>query len=292
MTHVTERDNGSAHSASDEPERGAFRSLAPLPVGTVVAVGGAGSGMGRAVAEAFGRAGALVELLDISPAALHATTEHLRSLGVEASGFVGDGSEEESVRDFYGGISERHGRLSTLVNSIGVQAYGTAETTTVDEWDRVTAVNVRSIFLMAKYAIPLLRRNGGGSIVNISSVQALATQQNVVAYAASKGAVAAMSRAMAMDHAKEHIRVNVVLPGSIDTPLLRAAARGVDATDPDRVIAEWGSGHPVGRVGLPEDVAAACVYLASPGADFITGAELRVDGGLTAGLALVAPRAD
>jgi NAD(P)-dependent dehydrogenase (short-subunit alcohol dehydrogenase family) len=121
-------------------------------------------------------------------------------------------------------------------------------------------------------------------------VQAVVTQQNVVGYAASKGAVAAMTRAMALDLAEDNIRVNVVLPGSIDTPMLRASARAIDPGDSDRVIAEWGAVHPIGRVGWPAEVAAACVFLAGPGAAFITGSELRVDGGLTAGVAIAPPR--
>lgn len=264
--------------------------LAPLPAGTVAVVAGASSGMGRAAAEALARAGAAVELVAIDEAGVASAEAELRALGLDVRGSVADASDDAAVEAFFAGVSERHGRLAVLVNSVGIQAYGTVETTTVAEWDRVLAINVRSMFLMARYAVPLMRRNGGGSIVHISSVQAVCTQRNVVAYAASKGAVAAMTRAMAMDHAEENIRVNVVLPGSIDTPMLRASARQLDPDDPDRVIAEWGAGHPIGRVGWPAEVASACVFLAGPGASFITGAELRVDGGLTAGVSLPAPR--
>ncbi len=272
------------------PSSAAFDSLAPLPAGTVAVVGGASSGMGRAAAEALGRAGAIVELVAIDAEGVAAAERELGAVGIEVHGNVADASDDAAVRHVFAGIAERHGRLGVLVNSVGIQAYGTVETTSVEEWDRVLAVNVRSMFLMAKYAVPLMRLNGGGSIVHISSVQAIVTQRNVVAYAASKGAVAAMTRAMAMDLAEDGIRVNVVLPGSIDTPMLRASARQLDPSDPDRVIAEWGAGHPLGRVGWPAEVAAACVFLAGPGAAFVTGSELRVDGGLTAGVSLPAPR--
>ncbi len=142
---------------------------------------------------------------------------------------------------------------------------------------------------MAKHAVPLMRRNGSGAIVNISSAQAVASQQNVVAYTASKGAIVAMTRAMAVDHAHEGIRVNSICPGSIDTPMLRAGAREVSPDDPDRVIDEWGSMYPMHRVGHPGEIADAVLYLVSPLASFVTGADLRVDGGLLAGVALVAP---
>jgi NAD(P)-dependent dehydrogenase (short-subunit alcohol dehydrogenase family) len=117
----------------------------------------------------------------------------------------------------------------------------------------------------------------------------VASQRNVVAYTATKGAIAAMTRAMAVDHAHEGIRVNTVLPGSVDTPMLRASARDVSPDDPDSVIRMWGSGHPIGRVGQPAEIADVCVFLASPLASYVTGADLRVDGGLLAGVALRAP---
>jgi NAD(P)-dependent dehydrogenase (short-subunit alcohol dehydrogenase family) len=166
------------------------------------------------------------------------------------------------------------------------------ETTSPQTWDEVFAVNVRSMFLLAKHVLPLMRRNGGGAIVNVSSGQAVASQRNVVAYTASKGAISAMTRAMAVDHAAEGIRVNTIVPGSVDTPMLRASARAIAPDDPDRVISEWGSEHPIGRVGQPAEIADACVFLASPLASYVTGAELRVDGGLLAGVALRAPEGE
>jgi len=194
------------------------------------------------------------------------------------------------VREFFAEVAKRHGRLDALVCSVGLQSYGTVETTSVRDWDEVMAVNVRSMFLMAKYAVPLLRSSGGGAIVLVSSVQAVACQANVVAYAASKGAIVSMARAMAVDHAAERIRVNAVLPGSVDTPMLRASARRLNPDDPGAVVREWGRGHPMGRVATPAEVAEVCVFLASPLASFVTGAEVRVDGGLLAGVSLAVPR--
>jgi NAD(P)-dependent dehydrogenase (short-subunit alcohol dehydrogenase family) len=183
----------------------------------------------------------------------------------------------------------RHGRLSVLVNSAGIQRYGTAETTPVEVWDAVLNVNVRSMFLAVKHAVPLMRASGGGAIINVASVQATATQRDVVAYTASKGAIVAMTRAMAVDHAADGIRVNSVSPGSVDTPMLRRSARDASPEDPDAVIAHWGSAHPLGRVGQPAEIADAILFLASPLSAFVTGAELRVDGGLLAAVAVPAP---
>ncbi|MDA8290749.1 MAG: SDR family NAD(P)-dependent oxidoreductase [Actinomycetota bacterium] len=261
-----------------------------LLAGRTALVAGGGSGIGRAVVERFAREGAAVEFLSVDAAGVRATGEALAAQGCSGRGEVVDASDAGSVERYYAGLRTRHDRLDALVNCVGIQRYGTVETTSVETWDEVLAVNLRSMFLMAKHAVPLMRVAGGGAIVHVSSCQALASQANVVAYTASKGAVVALTRAMAVDHAAEQIRVNVVLPGSIDTPMLRASAREIDAEDPGAVVATWGRGHPIGRVGTPEEVAATCLFLASPLSSFVTGAELRVDGGLLASVALAAPR--
>jgi len=152
------------------------------------------------------------------------------------------------------------------------------------------AVNLKSIYLTAHHAVPLMRRGGGGAIVNIASVQGIACQTNVAAYVASKGAVLALTRAMALDHAKDGIRVNAVCPGSIDTPMLRfAASENLDGKTEDEVIAAWGKAHPIGRVGSIEDVGNMVAFLAGPGAAFCTGGEYKVDGGLLAKIGVVLP---
>ncbi len=257
--------------------------------GSVAVVAGGSSGIGRAVVERFVEHGSAVEFVANDPDGVAELEQALRAKGAEARGSVVDASDPEQVRAFMEEVAHRHGRLSALVNSVGIQRYGTVESTSPETWDEVLAVNVKSMFLMAKHAVPLMRRNGSGAIVNISSAQAVASQKNVVAYTASKGAIVAMTRAMAVDHAHEGIRVNSICPGSIDTPMLRAGAREVSPDDPDRVIEEWGSMYPMRRVGSAGEVADAVLYLVSPLASFVTGADLRVDGGLLAGVALVAP---
>lgn len=258
-------------------------------VGSVSVVAGGSSGIGRAVVERFVAHGSAVEFAANDPAGVADLEQQLRANGADARGSVVDASDPGEVAAFMDEVARRHGRLNALVNSVGIQRYGTVESTSPETWDEVLAVNVKSVFLMSKHAVPLMRRNGSGAIVNISSGQAVASQRNVVAYTASKGAIVAMTRAMAVDHAHEGIRVNSISPGSIDTPMLRAAAYEVSPEDPDRIIQEWGSMYPMRRVGLAGEVADAVLYLVSPLASFVTGADLRVDGGLLAGVALVAP---
>jgi NAD(P)-dependent dehydrogenase (short-subunit alcohol dehydrogenase family) len=261
----------------------------PLLAGRVAVVAGGSSGIGRAVVESFCRHGAKVEFCGVDQEGVEQAERQCAARGYSARGTVLDASKEAPVRDFFARVDERQGRVDALVNSVGIQRYGTVETTSVETWDEVMAVNLRSMFLMAKYAVPLLRRSGGGAIVQVSSAQATASQAKVVAYTASKGAIVSLTRAMAIDHAREQIRVNVVLPGSVDTPMLRASAREINPDDPEAVVREWGEGHPVGRVADPAEIAEVCAFLASPLASFITGTEIRVDGGVLAGVSLAVP---
>lgn len=258
--------------------------------GTVSVVAGGSSGIGRAVVERFAQHGSVVEFLAVDPTGVAELEASLKGQGYDVRGSVVDASDEREVSSFVRAVAERHGRVSVLVNSQGIQRYGTVETTSEATWDEVMNVNLKSMFLMAKHVVPLMRKNGSGAIVNVSSGQAVASQANVVAYTATKGAIVAMTRAMAVDHAGENIRVNSVCPGSVDTPMLRASAASVDAVNPQRVIDEWGSKHPLGHVGQPSEIADAIVFLASPMASFVTGADLRVDGGVLATVAMEAPR--
>jgi NAD(P)-dependent dehydrogenase (short-subunit alcohol dehydrogenase family) len=271
------------------PVRGGAPLGSTLMAGTVSVVIGGSAGIGLAAAWALARHGSAVELAAIDPPGVDRAAAQMQAAGHEARGTVLDVADPGQIASFMAGVAARHGRLSVLVNSAGIQRYGTSETTPVSVWDEVLDVNVRGMFLAAGQAVPLMRRSGGGAIVNVASAQATATQRNVVAYTASKGAIVAMTRAMAVDHAPDGIRVNSVSPGSVDTPMLRAAARDVSAEDPDSVIAQWGSLHPLGRVGAPAEIADVILFLASPLSSFVTGADLRADGGVLAGVALPAP---
>jgi NAD(P)-dependent dehydrogenase (short-subunit alcohol dehydrogenase family) len=256
----------------------------------VALITGGGTGIGLASAQALAQEGAIAVLFGPAQDTLIAAVERMSAARLAAHAVVGDVSSNESVRAVIKEIRSRFGRLDILVNNAAIQPYGTVETTTEADWDRVLAVNVKGIYLTAHYAIPLMRERGEGAIVNVASVQGLACQTNVAAYVASKGAVLALTRAMALDHAKDGIRVNAVCPGSIDTPSLRydATVHKGDETE-DAVIAKWGRAHPLGRVGQPHEVAAMITFLCSPSASFCTGAEFKVDGGLLAKLAVELP---
>jgi NAD(P)-dependent dehydrogenase (short-subunit alcohol dehydrogenase family) len=151
-----------------------------------------------------------------------------------------------------------------------------------EDWDRVMAVNLKAIFLLSKHVIPHMIAGGGGAVVNMSSVQALATQAGVAAYAATKGAVLSLTRVMALDHGRQNIRVTAICPGTIDTPLARANARHWNPADPEGFLAEWGAKHALNRIGKPVEVARLAAFLLSDDASFITGSYHLADGGLLA----------
>jgi len=249
--------------------------------GSVALVTGGSLGIGRAAAVGLGQAGAAVAICGSNGDHVAEAVESLRAGGLTVEGFVADVARPDEVERLVRDTVGAFGGLDILVNSAGIQRYGTAPETSVETWDEVFDVNVRAMFLTARHAIPEMRRRGGGSIVNVSSVQAFTALSGSVAYVASKGAINALTRALAQDHAPDGIRVNAVCPGSVDTPMLRWAAdqfRG-DLSQDDQVAA-WGTMHPMGRVARPEEVADLIVYLAGPHASFITGAAVPVDGGL------------
>ena len=228
--------------------------------GKAALVTGAAGGIGRATAERLEHGGADVIRVDREQA---------------------DVSDATQVAELFGGFD----RLDVLVNCAGIQRYGTVEETSEELWDEVMNVNLKSAFLCSKAAIPLLRRAGGGAIVIVSSTQAYAAQPGAAAYVASKGALNALTRAIAVDHAAEGIRVNAVCPASVDTPMLRWAAEHLaNGRGPDELLAEWGAAHPLGRVGDAAEVAELIAFLAGPRSTFMTGGDYRVDGGLLARL--------
>lgn len=260
-----------------------------LMKGAVTVVAGGGSGIGRATVEVFAESGSAIEFCSVDAVANEALEREMTERGFDVKGTTLDASSSSAVEKYMVTVGERRGRVSALVNSIGIQRYGTSETTDEATWDEVLDVNLKSLFLMVKYTVPLIRANGGGAIVNVSSGQALASQRNVVAYTASKGAIVAMTRAMAVDYAPEGIRVNSVCPGSIDTPMLRASAQAMSPDDPEGVIAEWGRAHPIGRIGQPREVANTILFLACPLSSFVTGTDLRIDGGSLSAQPAAAP---
>ena len=258
--------------------------------GKVAVVTGGGTGIGLGAARRMAQDGASVVLCGHEDGPLKEAEAALSGEGLSAAAQLTDVGSMESCRDANAFAVERFGGVDILVNSAAIQPYGTVETMDEATWERVLSVNVTGTYRMAHFAIPEMRRRGGGAIVNIASVQGLACQTNVAAYAASKGAMLALTRAMAQDHAGDNIRVNAVCPGSIDTPMLRfAASENKGDNTEDETIAIWGQAHPIGRVGRIEEVAEMIAFLSGPRSSFCTGGEYKVDGGLMAKIGVVLP---
>jgi NAD(P)-dependent dehydrogenase (short-subunit alcohol dehydrogenase family) len=238
--------------------------------GKTAFVTGAGSGIGEATARALVAEGGRVVLADVDAAAVEALAAEL---GEQVTAAALDVRDEAAVAATLAAA----GRLDVLVNVAGIGSTTNAPDTSLATWERVFAVNVTGTFLCCKYAIPAMASNGGGTIVNVASVAGLVGLRNRAAYSASKGAVIAFTRALAIDHVADRIRVNAVCPGTIETPWVR---RLVD--DAGESLDALRARQPLGRLGTPQEVAEAILYLASDAAGFVTGALLTVDGGLTA----------
>lgn len=251
----------------------------------VVIVSGGAHGIGAAAVTAFARQGCRVAAVDLDQPA----GEQVRQAGTAPPGDVifvrADVSRSDGAKEAVQRTVSAFGGVDVLFNNAGIQppeSYKTVEDLDEGVWDRVMNANAKSCFLLCQYAIPEMRRRGGGVIINNASVQGLQSQKLVPAYAASKGAVLSLSRNLALDYAEANIRVVAVCPGSVDTPMLHAAAALASPSDPESAMVEWGRRHPLGRIARPEEIADVVVFLASDQASFITGEYVCVDGGLMA----------
>jgi NAD(P)-dependent dehydrogenase (short-subunit alcohol dehydrogenase family) len=246
----------------------------------VAIVTGAGSGIGKAVAMAFLQEGYRVALAGRRQEALVQAVAEAKASAEQALAVPTDVRDPASVSALFAKTKETFGRLDVLFNNAGIIHRGTILEATEEEFDRTLAVNVKGIFLLSRCAIPVMTRPGG-VIVNTASNWGLVGGARAAAYCASKGAVVLLTKAMALDHGPQGIRVNCVCPGDIDTPMLRGEAAQL-GQPVDEHLAELAQ-IPIGRVGRPEDVAEAVLYLASDASAFMTGTPLLIDGGFTAG---------
>ncbi|MEW5978300.1 MAG: SDR family oxidoreductase [Acidobacteriota bacterium] len=242
----------------------------------VVVVTGGASGIGRAAVELLAQRGAQVAVLDVLAKEGQEMVARLNREKSRALYFHTDVSQANQVENAVGETHRAWGRIDVLIASAGIQRYGTALTTSDAVWDEVLSVNLRGAWHAARACLPLMTQ--GGAIVNVASVQALATQQNVLAYTVSKHGLLGLTRSMAMDFAAQGIRVNAVCPGSVDTPMLRWAA-SLDP-HPQSVLDACNQMHPIGRMARPEEVAEVILFLSHDRASFVTGAVWTVDGGL------------
>jgi NAD(P)-dependent dehydrogenase (short-subunit alcohol dehydrogenase family) len=242
---------------------------------------GAASGIGRAAALLFAREGAAVAVADLDEAAGQAVAGQIRSEGGRAVSIRCDVTRAADCRRAVEQTVAELGGLDVLFNNAGIIRRATVVDADEAGWDQVMAVNVKSVFLMSKYAVPVMVAAGGGAIVNTASGWGLVGGHKAAAYCASKGAVVLLTKAMALDHGPQGIRVNCICPGDTDTAMLRQEAAQLG--EPlDRFLADSAQ-RPLGRLGRPEEIAQAALYLASDAASFVTGTALVVDGGGTAG---------
>ena len=258
--------------------------------GRVAVVTGGCGGIGTAICARFATEGAAVYATDVAEPATEFAEQPAGGVASgttpSASGAPGvtfhrhDVTSEESSVELMARVERDHGRLHVLVNAAGIEIEKTVEQTSLDEWNRIFAINVTGTFLTSKHALPLMRKAGGGSIINFGSYDGFIADPALAAYCATKGAVHALTRAMACDHGPENVRVNAICPGYIDTPMLKSFFDAID--DAERLREEARRVHPMRRYGTPEDVANLVNWLAGDEARYASGQLWVLDGGLSA----------
>lgn len=248
----------------------------------VTIVTGGASGIGKACAELFSLAGGKVVILDIDVERGQDVVNKIKEQGGQAVFIACDVSDYQSSKQAVERAVDAYGEIHFLVNAAGIAIRASVVDTSESDWDRTIAVNLKSVYLLCKHAIPLIEKAGGGAIINLASGWGLVGGKNAAAYCASKGAVVLLTKAMAVDHGSQNIRVNCLCPGDTKTPMLQAEAKKLGITF-DQLVEESSQQRPLGRIGDPEEIAQAALFLASSGSSYITGAALVVDGGALAG---------
>ena len=243
----------------------------------IALITGAGSGIGAAIAETFARAGARVFATDRDLDTAGATAERIRRAGHRAEALLLDVADEAACARAVASVTDADGRLDILVNNAGIGHVGTLVSTTGADFDRLYQVNVRGVFNVSKAFLPGMLERRRGSIVNMASVAGTVGIRDRLAYATTKFAVVGLTKCMAIDHAADGVRVNCICPGRVQTPFV--AARLKEYPDPERAYREMCATQSLGRMGTPEEIASAALYLASDEAAFVTGSALIIDGG-------------
>ena len=246
--------------------------------GKVAIVTGAAAGIGRESTLLFAREGAKIAAVDLDDDGVRALVQEISAGGGEAFAAPADISRVEQAQQVVRAVLERFGRVDILFNNAGIVPHGKIHATTEAEWDRTMMVNVKSIYLLCHEVVPVFLRQGGGVILNTSSATALRSVPERAAYNASKGAVLALTRSMALDYVRDNIRVNCLCPGTIDTPSFRR--RMAAFPDPEEARRQFVARQPMERLGTAEEVAQAALYLVSDEAQFVTGTAFSIDGGL------------
>lgn len=246
--------------------------------GKVAIVTGGAKGIGAATVETLCELGARVAILDRDREHGAALADRLTARNFAAAFHACDVEDASAVQAAIGGAVRLHGALHVVVHSAGIQRYGSVLSTSLEAWRETFAVHVDGCFHIVRHALPHLLASGGGSIVIVGSVQSVTAVAGSAAYVTAKHALAGLTRSIALDFAAQNIRANCVMPGAIDTPMLRASA--AMAPDPESVLQGCARAHALGRIGRPQEVARAIAFLASDWASFITGATLAVDGGM------------
>jgi len=247
--------------------------------GKVVIVTGAGSGIGKASAELFAEEGAKVVAVDWNRDNGENTAAAIRDLGHEAVFCYADVSKREDAEAMVRTSVEKYGRLDVLFNNAAVQIMATLVDTTEETWDRIHSVNLKGVFLGCKFAIPVMVRTGGGSIINMASILGFVGDPDLAAYCAAKGGVMNLTRVAALTYGPQGIRVNCICPGDVNTPMVEDYFN--KAPNPEQLRQEVSSKYALRRIATPKEVAQVAVFLASDASSFITGSALVVDGGLT-----------
>jgi 2-keto-3-deoxy-L-fuconate dehydrogenase len=250
-----------------------------------VLVTGSGSGIGQAIALRFAQQGAKVAVADLQPAAAQETVSQINATAKnEAIALTLDVAEEAQVKAAIDHIAQHWGRLDILVNNAGISHVGNILETSLEDWEKVMRVNSGGVFLCAKYALQqmLAQSPAGGNIINIASVAGLIAVERRLPYCASKGAVVALTRSIAIDFANQNIRCNAICPGTVYTPFVEGYLERNYADQKAEMLAQLHARQPIGRMGNPDEIAHAALYLASEEAAFVTGSMLTIDGGWTA----------